>query len=227
MSVYMDQLLKVTKENNEYTRKFNSLDNKNNNKGFNLFNTPSQFASELSKNANSTNPFSKLIGSTAELGLVGRDLFGGVFSGSNKRNKQIKKNTSEINREKSILSAEEARLEKLKKVRGKNRDKDGIKELEDSIKNRKNTIKTKSGALANTAADEYLYQKGKSDKNFKFKGTDRDLIKEQLVDNMTYESTKDIFNKGKPNIGAGKPKSGMDSGKSIDASFNFISNTFN
>jgi hypothetical protein len=190
---YLEQLLKLTRENQEGAKKqTNSFDKpKRNEPGF---------LEKTSDMKYSENPYSKFIGNIADLGLQGKKLFSGVKekisdrkSGSTTRQKDITKYTADINRDKALLSAEEAKLEKLKKARGKNRDVEAIKEMEESVKSRKTGIKSKSEKFADITADEYLYQKGKSDKNFQFKGTEKDLMKDQLSGNILHSTIKDIF----------------------------------
>jgi len=191
---YLEQLLKLTRENQETAKKqTNSFDKpKRNEPGF-LEKT------SLMKH-DAENPYSKFIGNVADLGLQGKKLFSGVKEkitdrkeGSTTRQKDITKYTADINRDKALLSAEEAKLEKLKKARGKNRDVEAIKEMEESVNSRKTGIKSKSEKFADTTAEEYLYQKGKSDKNFQFKGTEKDLMKDQLSGNILHSTIKDIF----------------------------------
>lgn len=192
---YLEQLLKLTRENQEGVKKQT-----------NIFEKPKTkpdgpvFFEKTSAMKDSENPYSKFIGNMTDLGLQGKKLFSGVKekisdrkSGSTTRQKDITKYTADINRDKALLSAEEAKLEKLKKARGKNRDIEAIKKMEEAVKRRKTGIKSTSEKFADATAEEYLYQKGKSDKNFQFKGTEKDLMKDQLSGNILHSTIKDIF----------------------------------
>lgn len=194
---YIEQLLKLTRDNQETAKKQNNIvsASKRNEPGF---------LEKTSLMKHDDNPYGKFIGSMADLGLQGKKIFSGVkekisdrTSGSTTRQKDITKYTTDINRDKALLSAEEAKLEQLKKARGKNRNTEAIKEMEEAVKTRKTDIKSKSQQFADTTAEEYLYQKGKSDKNFKFKGTEKDLMKDQLSGNILHSATKDIFSEKK------------------------------
>lgn len=197
---YLEQLLKLTRENQEGVKKQTNIFEKPKTKP----NGPG-FFEKTSAMKESENPYSKFIGNMTDLGLQGKKLFSGVKekisdrkSGSTTRQKDITKYTADINRDKALLSAEEAKLEKLKKARGKNRDIEAIKKMEEAVKNRKTGIKSTSEKFADATAEEYLYQKGKSDKNFQFKGTEKDLMKDQLSGNILHSTIKDIFPDKKP-----------------------------
>lgn len=188
---YLEQLLKLTRENQEGVKKQTNIFEKPKTKRNEL-----GFIEKTSAMKDSENPYSKFIGNMADLGLQGKQLFSGVkakLSGSTRRQKDITKYTADINRDKALLSAEEAKLEKLKKTRGKNRDVAAIKEMEEAVKRRKTGIKSTSEKFADTTAEEYLYQKAKSDKNFQFKGIEKDLMKDQLSGNILHSTIKDVF----------------------------------
>ena len=191
---YLEQLLKLTRENQETATKQTNL--------FDRYkrNEPTFLEKTSRMKYDESNPYSKLTGSVADLGLQGIKLFSTVKekisdrkSGSTKRQKDIAKYTADINRDKALLSAEEAKLEKLKKVRGKKRDVEAIKESETRFNNTKNRLRSNTEIFADISAEELLHQKGKSDKNFQFKGTEKDLMKEQLSGNILHSTLKDIF----------------------------------
>jgi hypothetical protein len=120
-----------------------------------------------------------------------KDVAGGRQDSAD-RQKQLEITTKEINKEKLLLSAEEAELDKLKKQRGKNRDKKAIEELDNAIEERKSTIAEKAKVLGSLTSEEYLYQKGKQDKNYKLKGRDKDLVLNQMRDNVASSVTSDL-----------------------------------
>lgn len=120
-----------------------------------------------------------------------KDVAGGRQA-STDRQKQLEETKKEINKEKMLLSAEEAELEKLKKQRGKNRDAKAIDELKTAVQTRKDTISTKSDYLGSIASEEYLYQKGKQDKDYKLKGREKELVLKQMHDNISSSITSDI-----------------------------------
>src|SRR5574343_2108386 len=193
---YLEQLMRLTNENNE-------RDKKNNADRSNKRNSDPGFLDKMARYKSDSNPYTNVLGNMSDLGLQGKKIFGGIreklayvkdkASGSHKRQKTIDKSISEINREKALLSAEDPKLEKLKKVKGNNRDEDAIKEMEAAVASRKDSISNKSNKFADVTAEEYLYQKKKSDKNFNFKGRDYDLVSEQMRDNIYHSTTSDIF----------------------------------
>lgn len=193
---YLEQLMKLTYENNERDKK-NNADRANNR------NSEPGFLDKMARYKSDSNPYTNVLGNMSDLGLQGKKIFGGIreklayvkdkASGSHKRQKTIDKSISEINREKALLSAEETKLDKLKKVKGNNRDEDAIKEMEAAVASRKDSISNKSTKFADVTAEEYLYQKKKSDKNFNLKGRDYDLVSEQMRDNIYHSTTSDIF----------------------------------
>ena len=190
-SVYLQQLLKLTKENQEYDKKRDN-DKKDKSLSDRLFG----ITNHLAQYKNDNNQPLKLGGNIAEMGLGFRDIFKGLkskVSGSDSRQKKISKGTNDLNKEKALLSAEEAKLEKLKKARGKDRDPDAIKRMQAKVDNRKEVIKGKADSLSDVMQKEAMYQKGLNNKAFRFKGEEKDLVAEQLKGNMKHDLLKDVF----------------------------------
>ena len=190
-SVYLQQLLKLTKENQEYDKK---RDNDKKDKSFS--DRLLGITNHVAQYKNDNNQPLKLGGNIAEMGLGFRDIFKGIkskASGSDSRQKKISKGTNDLNKEKALLSAEEAKLEKLKKARGKDRDPDAIKRMQAKVDNRKEGIKGKADSLSDIMQKEAMYQKGLNNKAFRFKGEEKDLVAEQLKGNMKHDLLKDVF----------------------------------
>lgn len=190
-SVYLQQLLKLTKENQEYDKKRD-----NDKKDKSLSDRLLGITNHVAQYKNDNNQPLKLGGNIAEMGLGFRDIFKGIkskASGSDSRQKKISKGTNDLNKEKALLSAEEAKLEKLKKARGKDRDPDAIKRMQAKVDNRKEGIKGKADSLSDIMQKEAMYQKGLNNKAFRFKGEEKDLVAEQLKGNMKHDLLKDVF----------------------------------
>ena len=190
-SVYLQQLLKLTKENQEYDKKRD-----NDKKDKSLSDRLLGITNHVAQYKNDNNQPLKLGGNIAEMGLGFRDIFKGIkskASGSDSRQKKISKGTNDLNKEKALLSAEEAKLEKLKKARGKDRDPDAIKRMQAKVDNRKEVIKGKADSLSDVMQKEAMYQKGLNNKAFRFKGEEKDLVAEQLKGNMKHDLLKDVF----------------------------------
>lgn len=190
-SVYLQQLLKLTKENQEYDRKRD-----NGKKSQTSMDKILGFVTHMSHYKNDANQGVKVMGNVSEMGLGFRDIFKGIkskASGSDSRQKKIAKGTNDLNKEKALLSAEEAKLEKLKKARGKDRDPDAIKRMQAKVDNRKEGIKGKADRLSDVMQKEAMYQKGLNNKAFRFKGEEKDLVSEQLKGNMKHDLLKDVF----------------------------------
>ena len=190
-SVYLQQLLKLTKENQEYDKKRD-----NDKKDKSLSDRLLGITTNIAQYKNDNNQPLKLVANIAEMGLGFRDIFKGIkskASGSDSRQKKISKGTNDLNKEKALLSAEEAKLEKLKKARGKDRDPDAIKRMQAKVDNRKEGIKGKADSLSDIMQKEAMYQKGLNNKAFRFKGEEKDLVAEQLKGNMKHDLLKDVF----------------------------------
>ncbi len=216
-SVYLQQLLKLTKENQEYDKK---RDNDKKDKSFS--DRLLGITNHVAQYKNDNNQPLKLGGNIAEMGLGFRDIFKGIkskASGSDSRQKKISKGTNDLNKEKALLSAEEAKLEKLKKARGKDRDPDAIKRMQAKVDNRKEGIKGKADSLSDIMQKEAMYQKGLNNKAFRFKGEEKDLVAEQLKGNMKHDLLKDVFpdkTPKKPNEVGGASNIGPQLSKSFD-----------
>jgi hypothetical protein len=110
--------------------------------------------------------------------------------GSRRRQKKIKNETSKINRDKSILSAEADKIDKLRMG--------GVSEVDLTanklrIDKLKGSIRDRSETFGDLTATEHMYQKGRADKNFrKMSKSDKGLLIEQTKSNIANSVMSDV-----------------------------------
>lgn len=112
--------------------------------------------------------------------------------GSRRRQKKITNVTKEINRNKAILSAEKEKVEQLRSSGYSERK---LKPNLDRMTARKDMIRASSNTFGDLTSTEYLYQKGRSDKNFrkgKMSTEDRDLLLNQSKRKIADSVMRDV-----------------------------------
>lgn len=117
--------------------------------------------------------------------------------GSKKRQGEIDKLTKDINKEKALLSAEFDTLNMgdRSKTSGK---RDAFRKQIATMRERRDRIRSQGQRFGDVVSDEYLYQKGRSDKSFRnLSDYERNLLAGQSSRNIAKSITSDIGGMGR------------------------------
>lgn len=120
----------------------------------------------------------KQMASSAKSAIFGKDE-------NEQRQDTIKDLSSFLEKNKNVLAGEEVRLDRMTKEGAAE---DELEKLRASISDRKDDIKEKSGMLASSTSEEYIYQKEKEAKvtgeKFDYTDEEKSLFAEQIRNNM-------------------------------------------